>query len=43
MAYILAVFIGPYMTLNIIALFAISGVVAKETREYFKKKRESVE
>ncbi len=54
--YILAVFIGPYMTVsavwtiadifnglmalpNIIALFALSGVVAKETREYFKKNK----
>ena len=54
--YILAVFIGPYMTVaavwtiadifnglmaipNIIALFALSGVVAKETREYFKNKK----
>ena len=53
--YILAVFIGPYMTVsavwtiadifnglmaipNIIALFALSGVVAKETKEYFSKK-----
>ena len=51
--YILAVFIGPYMTVsavwtiadifnglmaipNIVALIALSGVVAKETREYFK-------
>ena len=51
--YILAVFIGPYMTVkavwtiadifnglmaipNIIALFALSGVIAKETKEYFK-------
>ena len=49
--YILAVFIGPYMTVaavwtiadifnglmaipNIIALFALGGVVAKDTREY---------
>ncbi len=54
--YILAVFIGPYMTVaavwtiadifnglmaipNIIALFVLSGVVAKETREYFKNKK----
>ena len=53
--YILAVFIGPYMTVsavwmiadifnglmaipNIIALVALSGVVAKETKEYFSKK-----
>lgn len=52
--YILAVFIGPYMTVkavwtiadifnglmalpNIIALFALSGVIIKETRSYFKK------
>lgn len=51
--YILAVFIGPYMTVsavwtiadifnglmalpNMIALFALSGVVVKETREFFK-------
>ena len=55
--YILAVFIGPYMTVkavwtiadifnglmaipNIIALFVLSGVVAKETKEYFKKHKE---
>ena len=54
--YILAVFIGPYMTVsavwmiadifnglmaipNIIALVALSGVVAKETKEYFAKKK----
>ncbi len=54
--YILAVFIGPYMTVsavwtiadifnglmaipNIIALFALSGIVAKETNEYFKKEK----
>lgn len=54
--YILAVFIGPYMTVsevwtiadifnglmaipNMIALFALSGVVAKDTKEYFKKRR----
>lgn len=52
--YILAVFIGPYMTVkavwtiadifnglmaipNIIALLALSGVVVKETRDYFDK------
>lgn len=52
--YILAVFIGPYMTVaavwtiadifnglmaipNMIALFALSGVVAKETKAYFEK------
>lgn len=51
--YILAVFIGPYMTVsavwtiadifnglmaipNMIALFALNGVVAKETRDFFK-------
>ncbi len=54
--YILAVFIGPYMTVsavwtiadifnglmalpNIIALLALSGVVTRETNEYFKKKK----
>ena len=52
--YILAVFIGPYMTVsavwtiadifnglmaipNMIALFALSGVVAKETKDFFKR------
>lgn len=52
--YILAVFIGPYMTVaavwniadifnglmafpNLIALLALSGVVVKETKEYFDK------
>ncbi|MGN0667114.1 MAG: alanine/glycine:cation symporter family protein [Huintestinicola sp.] len=52
--YILAVFIGPYMTVsavwtiadifnglmalpNIIALFALSGVVAKDTADYFER------
>lgn len=52
--YILAVFIGPYMTVkavwtiadifnglmalpNIIALFALSGIIIKETRKYFRK------
>ena len=52
--YVLAVFIGPYLTVaavwtiadifnglmaipNVIALIALSGVVAKETRDYFKK------
>ena len=51
--YIVAVFIGPYMTVsavwtiadifnglmafpNLVALLALSGVVAKETKEYFK-------
>lgn len=55
--YILAVFIGPYMTVsavwtiadifngmmaipNMIALFALSGVVAKETKEFFKRRKE---
>lgn len=54
--YILAVFIGPYMTVsavwtiadifnglmaipNMIALFALSGVVAKETRDFFARKK----
>lgn len=54
--YILAVFIGPYMTVsavwtiadifnglmalpNMIALFALSGVVAKETRAFFDAKK----
>ena len=53
--YILAVFIGPYMTVsavwkiadifnglmaipNMIALFALSGVVVAETRKFFMKK-----
>ena len=52
--YIIAVFIGPYMTVsavwtiadifnglmaipNMIALFALSGVVAKETKDFFKR------
>ena len=55
--YILAVFIGPFMTVsavwtiadifnglmaipNMIALFALSGVVAKETKSFFKKMKE---
>ncbi len=55
--YILAVFIGPYMTVsavwtiadifngmmafpNMIALFALSGVVAKETKEFFDAKKD---
>lgn len=55
--YILAIFIGPYMTVaavwtiadifnglmaipNIIALFALSGVIVKDTREYFKRQKE---
>lgn len=53
--YILAVFIGPYMTVaavwtiadifnglmaipNIIALIVLSGIISKETKEYFAKK-----
>lgn len=56
-AYILAVFIGPYMTVsavwtladifnglmafpNLIALFALSGVVVAETQKYFDKQKE---
>lgn len=52
--YILAVFVGPYMTIkavwtladifngmmafpNMIAIFALSGVVAKETKDFFQK------
>lgn len=55
--YIIAVFIGPYLTVsvvwnladvfnglmafpNLIALFALSGVVAKETKDYFKRQKE---
>jgi len=55
-AYILAVFIGPYMTVsavwtladifnglmafpNLIALFALSGVVVAETKKYFDKQK----
>ncbi len=54
--YIIAVFIGPYMTVsavwtiadifnglmaipNVVALLALSGVVAKETNEYFKSNK----
>ena len=54
--YIVAVFIGPYMTIsevwtiadifnglmaipNMIALFALSGVVAKETKKFFDKRK----
>lgn len=54
--YILAIFIGPYMTVsavwtiadifnglmalpNMIALFALSGVVAKETKTFFREGR----
>ena len=56
--YILAVFIGPYMTVsavwtiadifnglmaipNMIALFALSGVVARETKKFFNKKKQT--
>ncbi|MBQ8519057.1 MAG: alanine:cation symporter family protein [Agathobacter sp.] len=55
-AYIVAVFIGPYMTVsavwtladifnglmafpNLIALFALSGVVVAETKKYFDKQK----
>ena len=54
--YILAVFIGPYMTVsavwtiadifngmmaipNMIALFALSGVIAKETKDFFARRK----
>ena len=54
--YILAVFIGPYMTIsavwtiadifnglmaipNMIALFVLSGVVAKDTKQFFDKRK----
>jgi hypothetical protein len=54
--YIVAVFIGPYLTVeavwdtadifnglmafpNVIALIVLSGVVAQETKQYFKEKR----
>lgn len=54
--YIIAVFIGPYMTIsavwiiadifngimalpNMIALFALSGVIVKETRDFFERKK----
>ena len=56
--YILAVFIGPYMTVkavwtiadifnglmaipNMIAIFALSGVVVKETKDFFKRYEEN--
>lgn len=56
--YILAVFIGPYMTVsavwkiadifnglmaipNMIALFALSGVVVKETKDFFRRHKEA--
>lgn len=55
--YILAVFIGPYMTVeavwniadvfnglmafpNLIAILALSGVITRETRSYFKRQKE---
>lgn len=58
--YIIAVFIGPYMTVsavwtiadifnglmaipNMIALFALSGVIVKETRDFFKRLNENPE
>lgn len=54
--YIIAVFIGPYMTVsavwtiadifngmmafpNMIALFALSGVIAKETKDFFARRK----
>ena len=54
--YIIAVFIGPYMTVsavwtiadifnglmaipNMVALFALSGVVAKETKDFFERRK----
>lgn len=57
--YILAVFIGPYMTVsavwtiadifnglmaipNMIALFALSGVVVKETKDFFDKRKDGL-
>ncbi len=60
-AYILAVFLGPYLTVsavwtiadifnglmaipNMVALFALSGVIARETKQFFqemKKKKEA--
>ena len=56
--YILAVFIGPYMTVavvwniadifnalmafpNLIALLALSGVVVRESRDYFARLKQS--
>lgn len=58
--YIVAVFIGPYLTVsavwniadifnglmafpNLIALFALSGVVGKETKAYFAKKNHNLQ
>lgn len=55
LVYVIAVFVGPYLTVsavwniadifnglmafpNLIALFALSGIVGKETRAYFAKK-----
>lgn len=55
--YILAVFIGPYMTVeavwniadvfnglmafpNLIAILALSGVISRETKDYFKRQKE---
>lgn len=55
--YIIAVFIGPYMTVsavwtiadifnglmaipNMIAIFALNGVVVKETRDFFRRQKE---
>ena len=55
--YIIAVFIGPYMTVkavwtiadifnglmaipNMIAIFALSGVVVKETKDFFRRQKE---
>lgn len=55
--YILAVFIGPYMTVsavwtiadifnglmaipNMIAIFALNGIVVKETRDFFKRHKQ---
>ena len=54
--YIIAVFIGPYMTVsavwtiadifnglmaipNMIAIFALSGIIAKETRQFFLERK----
>lgn len=55
--YILAVFIGPYMTVeavwnladvfnglmafpNLVAIIALSGVISRETKDYFKRQKE---
>lgn len=57
--YILAVFIGPYMTVsavwtiadifnglmaipNMIAIFALSGIIVKETKDFFEKKKHKI-